>query len=358
MNICFVNTTKEWGGGEKWHLENAIILKKRGENVSVITNKNSILQQRALKNNVSHFIINSGNLSFLNPFKILHLVRYFNTNNTDAVILNGPNDLKLAGIAAKIAGVRKIVYRRGIGVPIKNKLLNRLLLKRVVTQIIANSESTKNLILKNLNQVIPEKKIVIIYNGFDFSDKDIDQKQPSLSKSKIVLGNAGRLSKEKGQHYLIELAIRLKQENANFEIQVAGTGELFDDLKNKIEEQNLNEQVKLVGFKEDVPSFMKGLDIFLLSSVIEGFGFVLIEAMSQKLPVVAFKTGSIPEIVDDGKTGFITEAGDVDAFYNAVVKLMNSKQLRESFGEYGYQLAESKFNIQKTTYALINLLKG
>lgn len=128
QNVCFFNSTQFGGGGEKSHLEYADNFKKRNYKVSIITSKGSVLEQKANELKIPVFGFRIGNLSFLNPFKLRQLVRFFRKNQIDTVFLNSSPDLKSGGLAAKKAGVKNIIYMRGLAVPVKNSHLNRYLL--------------------------------------------------------------------------------------------------------------------------------------------------------------------------------------------------------------------------------------
>ncbi|RYD77855.1 MAG: hypothetical protein EOP53_12285 [Sphingobacteriales bacterium] len=142
VNICLFNTMQSWGGGEKWHYETAILLKNNGFNVMLITSTGSELHKK-LQGIVTIQTIAAGNLSFLNPVKLLQVKKMLLAFKTDTVLMNLPSDLKLAGLAAKWAGIKNIIYRRGSALPVKNSVLNRYLFGKVITGVIANSIATK-----------------------------------------------------------------------------------------------------------------------------------------------------------------------------------------------------------------------
>ena len=96
--------------------------------------------------------------------------------NIGTIIINLSSDLKVAGIAAKLAGVRNIIYRRGSAIAIRDTWLNRFLYREVVTEIIANSEETARTILQNNQKLVPEEKIKVIYNGIDLEVYDKQQR--------------------------------------------------------------------------------------------------------------------------------------------------------------------------------------
>lgn len=344
-NVCFFNSIKFWGGGEKLQFENALFFHNKGYQVTIACASGSPLMEKASEVGIPTFAIHLTSLSFLNPAKRQKLKTFFKSKKIDTVIFTTSQDTKAGGFAAKSAGVERIIYLRGLAAPIKGSFINRQLFRKTLTHIVANSEATKQKILENLTGVLPEEKVRVIYHGIEISDKK-DALFP-VENNKIILGNAGRLTKQKGQENLILLAKHLKKRALNFELQIAGTGELEEELKNSIVKNNLEEEVKLLGFVENVPNFMKGLDIFILSSLWEGFGFVIVEAMEKSKPVVAFNLSSNPEIITEGETGFLVDYPDMEAFADRIQQLAENTELRSNMGKAGRLRAETHFEIEE-----------
>lgn len=342
-NVCFFNSINFWGGGEKLQFDNALFFHKKGYNVTIACAPNSPLMKKSNEAGIATFAIHLSSLSFLNPFKQQKLKSFFKSNKIDTVIFTTSQDAKAGGFAAKSAGVQRIVYLRGLAATIKGSSVNKKLFGETMTHIVANSEATKSKILENLRDTIPENKVKVIYHGIEILSSE-DSKTKKV-KDKLILGNAGRLTEQKGQQHLIPLAKILKDRGLNFEIQIAGTGELEEELKNSITEQNLENEVKLLGFVEDVPNFMYNLDIFVLSSLWEGFGFVIVEAMEKSKPVVAFNLSSNPEIITEGETGFLIDFPDMETFADRIQQLAENNELRNAMGKAGRQSATERFEI-------------
>jgi len=356
--VCFFNSVKTWGGGEKWHFEMATRLHNKGLPVMIYTNKSSELRKRAVLANIPNYNLRINNLSFFNPFKIVKLAIQFKRLKIKTIILNLSADVKVAGLAAKLAGLPQIIYRRGSAIPIKNSLLNRFLLKRVVHQVIANSAETQRTILSKNPRLISEHRIEIIYNGINLPVYDQGKIEFSYRKDKdeVIIGNVGRLVKQKGQKYLIDLAIRLKKKTTNFKILIAGEGKKETELANLVAQYKLEKHFEFVGFVNDMKGFMNSIDIFVLTSIWEGFGYVLVEAMASKIPIVAFEISSNPEIVEHNKTGYLVPAFDMEAMTERVSHLIDDENLRKDIGEEGRLRVEKHFSIESTQRNLEKLL--
>jgi len=350
--ICFFNSTDFWGGGEKLHLEYAEEFRKKGYSVFLFSKKNSPLFEKAVSLGFDVINITAGKLSFLNPFKILKLQKSFAKMKVDAVIFSVSQDLKLGGIAAKITGVEKIIYLRGLAVNVRNNFLNRFIFKNIITHIVANSEATKNGILLHLGKNIVTEKLKVIYHGIDTDKlqpgKNIKLKLIEEKGHGVILGNAGRLTIQKGQSYLIEVAKKLKSKQINFTLFIAGEGELRFDLEKRIKKYDLKNEVVLCGFVGDMECFMSTIDIFLFSSAWEGFGYALVEAMTNSKPVVAYNISSNPEIVINNETGYLVDYPDVEKFAEKTEMLINNESLRKKFGDAGKEVVLRKFQLKKS----------
>lgn len=360
-NICFLNSIKFWGGGEKLNLEYATEFQRKKYKVILLSHQNSPLWDKASENDIKTFPVTIKNLSFLNPITIVKLIKVFKRENVDTVILSNSQDLKAGSIAAKLAGVKNIVYYRSIAVPIKNSLINILIFKSILTHIVANSNETKSLMLKNLGKYISTNSIKTIYYGVDLSKFN-----KSLSKIKtiqekghgVILGNAGRLTAQKGQRFLIDIAKNLKEKNIDFTLFIAGTGELQDELETSIRQNNLQKHVILLGFVEDMEMFMNSIDIFLLTSMWEGFGYVIVEAMLKSKPVIAFNMTSNPEVVSADVTGFLVDYPDSKMFTEKTELLITNNILREEMGKAGFKKALDRFVLEDRVTELEFYIEG
>jgi len=346
--ICFFNSAKSWGGGEKWHYDIAIRLHEKGYKVIVITNNKSELYLRLKEADIKTYSIKISNYSFLNPFKIRKVSSILKKENVSTIIINLPSDLKVAGPASKKARVKKTIYRRGSAIPIKNKISNRIIFKNYIDEIIANSEATKKTILSNNSKLFDINKIKVIYNGLILEEKS-EQIKPIHHKVKdeLIIGNAGRFVKQKNHSFLVHLAKQLKDEGVNFKILLAGSGKLQSETEALCNELGVEDKIIFKGFIEDIRTFMQSIDVYVLPSLWEGFGYVLAEAMSCKKPVVAFNISSNPEIIADKETGFLVEENNLDDFAEKIKLLAKNPELRKEMGIKGEKRVQKLFTIER-----------
>lgn len=345
--ICFFNSNKAWGGGEKWHFTTCKEFQRRGYNTILVTNTSSQLRIKGNEERLNVYPFSVGNLSFINPIKLFVFFLFFKMKQVDAVVMNLPADLKVAGIAAKLAGVKKIMYRRGMPHPLRNTPLNRFLFTKVLTHVIVNSKEIGRSLKEGNEEWFPEEKMVLLYNGVDTS-KAVDKSRKLYEKqgNEIVIGNAGRLTEQKGQKYLIEMAKLLKTDGMNFKLLIAGHGELQGALQKQIDDEGLTEQVKLLGHVTDMPAFFTSLDVFVFTSLYEGSANTLIETLQFGIPTIAWDVSSNPEIIEDGVTGSLVKLGDVQGL-SEKVKAMISGNEAQAYVQNGIQKVQDQFDTKR-----------
>jgi glycosyltransferase involved in cell wall biosynthesis len=356
--ICFFNSNRAWGGGEKWHFTTAKDFERRGFSSLLVTNVGSELSKRALQERMKFYTFSIGNLSFLNPLKIFTMAAFFKSHGVEAVILNLPADLKLAGMAAKLAGIKTIVYRRGMPHPLRNTWLNRFLFRTILTHVVVNSEEIGRSLQLGNEEWFPKNKMLLIYNGVNPAVTfDRNQKLYAKAGNEVVIGNVGRLTEQKGQKYLIEMARRLKQKGLNFKLLIAGEGELKADLQRQIEAAKLTGSITLMGHVSDIPAFMNSLDVFVFPSLFEGSANTLIETLQMGIPCVAFDVSSNPEIIHHGINGFLARPFDVDELTRYVLELVQHQEKAQLFAMEGERILRQKFDSSKNLDLLQHILK-
>lgn len=345
IKLAFFNSSRSWGGGEKWHMESALYFSSHPNyQVFVFGSPDSELKKRINSHPQINFIdFAVSNRSFLNPFKISRLSSLFNDLLLDILIINGSADMKLAAHAAHLAGVKRIIYRRGLAVALRNSFVNRFMLKNYVTEILANSIETKNTINRNNPKMFPEHKIKVIYNPVDTTQFLTGKAKRDSTTDELVIGNLGRLVPQKNQAFLIDLSRELSRRNIKHKILIGGIGSLAGELEAYSQQCNTQGNVHFLGFVDDLESFFSQIDIFLLSSKWEGFGYVLAEAALFYKPTIAFNVSSSKELIDDGKTGYLIPLNNMTSTIDAIQKLSNP-EIRSAFGNAGHRMVCDRFD--------------
>ena len=128
---------------------------------------------------------------------------------------------------------------------------------------------------------------------------------------------------------------------------ILGEGELRDALERQIQELGLERHVLLGGFRTDALGLMKSFDLFVMSSVTEGLGSAMLEAMVCRRPVVATRAGGIPEVVVDGETGLLVPPHDEPALADAMVRVLGDPRSPRGLADAGYERVVREFSVER-----------
>lgn len=193
----------------------------------------------------------------------------------------------------------------------------------------------------------PENRIRVIYNGVDPDEYRPAQgqlKPHDWTSGAVKIGTVGRLVPEKGHAYLVRAAAIVVKQCPRCEFFIAGDGPEKAHLRQLIAELGLHDSVHLTGYLQNVPSFLRGLDLFVFPSLDEGLGIALIEAMMSGLPVIASSAGGIPEVVKDGVTGELIAPADPLALARAIAGLIKRPEKADTYAKNAIDWAARNFN--------------
>jgi glycosyltransferase involved in cell wall biosynthesis len=162
-----------------------------------------------------------------------------------------------------------------------------------------------------------------------------------------VVGNVAALVPHKGQRYLVEAAHQVVQQVPDARFVILGEGDLREQLEKQVREHHLEKHVLLPGFRTDVLGCIKGFDLFVMSSVTEGLGTSLLDAMACARAIVGTTAGGIPEIVEDGVSGLLVPPRDHTALAAAIVRALKDDQLRRRMGDAGLTKVNAQFTVDR-----------
>jgi len=188
--------------------------------------------------------------------------------------------------------------------------------------IIAVSNSVRDFLINR--KLAPDARIRVIHNGIDLQNaKSKMQKAKNSKGNHFIIGNVGNLNHQKGHEYLIEAMPEILEHYPHAMLEIIGEGEERKNLESKIQDLKLERHVTLLGKQVDPMSFMAKWDLFVLPSVAETFGIVVLEAMSQKLPVVATQVGGVPDIIKHNKNGILVSPHSPESIAEATIELLS-----------------------------------
>lgn len=350
-NILFSNAVKptSWGGGEKWVLQTAKNLEKTGHHCIIICRKDSLFQQKVETEKFSCIPI-----PFFNSIDIrsvLQIYQRIKQNNIHIVICSTNLDIKLAGLAGRMAGI-PVISRQGLAL-ISNKIKYKILIKYFTDSIVTNTFSIKQ--QYESYPWFPKNHIRVIYNGVDihprlFPEKTIRQLREHyhIEPDEKVILSCGRLNYQKGFSFLIEAARLAAEARQKWKFIILGEGSQRKLLETQIQNNRLS-NIILAGHQEETGKFYQMADIFVLSSLFEGTPNVILEAMTHRLPVIATAVNGVKEIIEHGKNGYIIPAQNALAIYQQLEQILPDTTTLNQLKEAGYETVKIKFSWERFT---------
>ena len=220
---------------------------------------------------------------------------------------------------------------------------------RQVDCFIAASEAIRRMLVTD---GVPADRTVTVHEGID-----VDHVRTAeavniheafwLPHHAPVVGNIAALVPHKGQRHLVEAAHLVVRQVPDARFIILGEGELRAQLEHQVREYHLEKHVLLPGFRTDVLGCLKSFDLFAMSSVTEGLGTSLLDAMAASKAIVATRAGGIPEIVEDDVNGLLVAPRDHAAMANAIVALLKDDGRRRRMGDAGFARVNEQFTVEK-----------
>jgi len=281
--------------------------------------------------------------------------RVVNRLMPDVIHAHDPHGIAMASLALSIgAGSSKgrrtppLVASRRVDFHLKGNSFSRWK-HRQVDCFVAASEAIRQMLIAD---GVAGDRTVTVHEGIDIDHvvaaPPVNVHQAFwLPHHAPVVGNVAALVPHKGQRYLIDAAHLVVQEIPDTRFVILGEGELREHLEKQVHEHHLEKHVLLPGFRTDVLGCMKGFDLFVMSSVTEGLGTSLLDAMACWRPIVATRAGGIPEIVEDGMTGLLAPPRDARALAEAIVRALRDPALRQRLGEAGFNRVRDRFTVDR-----------
>lgn len=257
-------------------------------------------------------------------------------------------------LVARLAGAR-VVMRTEHNSPTAHSrkpfaTWSRRLSDRLTSTVVTVSEHDRHEQISVVGRR-PEQ-VVCIHNGIDatrFAPRDRPARAVSgvEPRGALVIGTTGRLSEQKGHRYLVAAAAELAAEGLDFDLVIAGDGELRDDLEKQIADLGLGDRVHLVGKIEDVPALLAGFDIAVMPSVHEGLSLALLEMMAMERATIVTDHPGLTEAAVDGVTSTVVPMRAPSAIAAAIRALASDPDRRRAYGVAGRQRVTSAFTHER-----------
>lgn len=278
---------------------------------------------------------------------IWQLRRYIKQINPDIVHTNlfGADTWgRIAAILAKTPIIISTEHNVNLDEPHYKKLI-KLILSWFTTKIIAISEGVRDYSIKV--EKIKSAKIKLIYYGIDLDKFNFrGYRQIDLTKP-INAVTVGRLVPQKGHKFLIEALPLIMANYPNFKLHIIGAGKLENDLKEQVKGLGLEESVIFYGQRLDVENIFPKMDLFILPSLWEGLGLVLLEAQAVGVPILAADIPSVSEIIKDEETGLLFPVKNSPAIGQKVNYLLSYPAIAQKIVNNAHNIVSEKFSLRK-----------
>jgi len=367
--IAYVVTPVEFGGAERvslnflknvdrkkfqihpiiffrpWEGDSIFLRELKKENYPVY--KIPVSMRASLKERDRFWLVRCFKMIFLTLFK--GRFDLINTHGYFADIITIP--------VAKVLGIPAISTCHGFiadGRKLKRSYRIDRMMLRYADRIIAVSQGIKDDLLK---AGLRESRVNVVLNAVQtdtdpkkfIHDRDTRRHALGLGERDFVLGYIGRLSREKGIHYLLDAAEMLFQRDISIKVLIIGDGPAKKESELIVQQKGWENKVFFAGFQTDVKAWIPAMDIFVLPSLTEGTPMALLEAMACRIPIVASSVGGVPQIIESGKDGILVAPGKPEEIAAGVMELYKNNALREQFVETAYKKVRSNFDIRQWT---------
>lgn len=337
--------------------------KSRYENAGATVVEQSM--QRIRRSTSAASIAAYGGLFLPETLRFVHLIR---RHKIELVHTNMEVVLQ-SGLAARLAGVPSVYHVRGTSFATPRRVCDAVVgaINKLSDEIIVISDAVGRIFYERGIR----EKVSVIFNSldpaaFDYVDADATaalRRELTDGVEAPLVATVGRINPRKGLECFVESAAIVARRHPD--VRFAVVGDTADDmeeaylakLRGQAERLGLGGRMVFSPARRNIAELMSALDLFVMTSVNEGFGRVIIDAMAAHRPVVASNVGGIPEIVEDGVTGRLVRPDEPAAFAGAIGELLADKGLSDKFGESGRRRVESEFSHQVTVPAVMNVYR-
>lgn len=352
MKIVIAESSTTMGGQELAVLLHAGGLRRRGHDVQLILEPGSSIFSKAVEQKLRVEPVAMSRARY--PSAIAAFRRILAREQPALLHVNSSRDSWIGGLAARMVSPRvKVVRSRHISTPLNRNLTTRILYRRLMDfVIVTGSELTRRGLIER-DGLEPDRvaafPIGIDVEQFKPGRPDPDLRQElKLPPGHRLVGLISYLRSYKGHEYFIEAAARVLPCAKDVTFLVVGEGPEEARLRERIASLGLSSNVRMLGFRDDLLNVFRSLDVFVIPSV-EGDTIpqVLMQALAMGLPVVSTTVGSIPDVVQDGKTGFVVPPRDAAALADRTLALLDDAALRMEMGRRGRALVEQEYSLAR-----------
>ena len=293
---------------------------------------------------------------------IWRIRRIIKRERPDVVHLHSRRGADTLGLLAALGSPAPIVISRRVDNRERGWLARRKY--ALASKVVPISHGIEKILLET---GIPTGKIVCIRSAIKLDERLPTRDHAGFSEAlqvpagHRVIAVLAQLIERKGHRYLIDAMPEILSVHPNTRLLILGRGPEQPRIEQQIRRLGLETQIRMAGFREDLPRWLPCFDLVVHPALREGLGVALLEAVAAGVPIVASRAGGVPEIVRDGENGLLVPPADVSALAAAVIGLLGDPARKQAFRQAGRALVEREFSVTRLVdehLALYNELLG
>lgn len=351
MFSLHIDTARTWRGGQNQVLLTVNGLREIGHRAALVAHPDGELRRRADEGLELVPLAPRWEVDLTTAWRFSRVIRRLQPEVVHAHDAHAVAMASLAlafGSSSRGGGGPALVAARRVDFHLRGSSFSKWK-HRQVDCFIAASDAIRQMLISD---GVPAGRTVTVHEGIDvdhvIAAPAVDVHQAFwLPHGAPVVGSVGALVPHKGHRHLIEAAQLVVRHMPDVRFVILGEGELRPSLERQIREHHLEKHVLLPGFRLDVLGCLKSFDLFVMSSVTEGLGTSLLDAMACSRAIVATRTGGIPEVVVDGETGVLVPPRDHHAMADAIVRLLGDQPQQRRLGAAGFARVSARFTVER-----------
>ena len=348
MFSLHVDTARSWRGGQNQVLLTVLGLRAQGHRTALVAHPDGELQWRAAEGPDLIPIASSGEMDFRAAWQLSRVLKALRPTVVHAHDAHAVAMAALARSLGRLDPLPRFVVSRRVDFHVRRNPFSRWKYAQVDLFLCASNAIRTMLV----GDGVPAERTTTVHDGVDLEHVEAAPRLDAhaelwLPRGAPLVGNLAALVPHKGHRYLIRAAATVVRQVPDARFVIVGEGELEGTLRKQITDLHLERHVLLAGFRPDALSLQKGFDLFAMSSVTEGLGTVLLDAMAMGQAIVATRAGDIPEVVVDDRTGVLVPTRDADALAAAIVRLLGDPDRRAQLGVAGRERVRASFSVER-----------